>query len=287
MVGCPRSGTTWVRNLLAQHPRVITGRESHAYPQIVGAVTDLGLHGAALWRRVLDRHRRGRRRGFDAGLHTWTDRRSLARWIAAAWGTPELDDLAAAERVVHAIFDDHFVRHGGTAEHLLVEKSPNHVHFVDRILTGDPEARVVEVLRDGRDVCVSLGMRGRTQAWAPTDRRRQIATWTSAVSAGLAVREDPRWSGRILLVRFEDLKADRMGETARLLAFVGLPADRGEIARMLDAVAIERNPRRHEGGHVRSGAVGDWHAHFSDEDRRLFDRLAGDLARRVGYEVSP
>jgi Sulfotransferase family len=285
VVGCQRSGTTWIRRLVAEHPAVVTGPESHAYPQILGPFTELGLAGRAGWRRVLDRWWRGRRRDLEAGLHMWASFPTLCRWVTAAMATPGVSDQDRAERVIEALFDAYFVAHGGSADRLLLEKTPQHVQWIDRILGRWPDARVIEVLRDGRDVCVSLEMRSATQRWAPRERRRQIEAWVGAVSAGLAFRERPALAGRIHLLRFEDVKAAPLEEAARLLDFVGLPATQAEIARMLDAVSIDRHARKGAGRHVRRGAVGDWRQHFSPEDTALFETLAGDLARRVGYDV--
>jgi len=285
VVGCQRSGTTWIRRLVGEHPLVVTGPESHAYSQILGPFVDLDLHGRAGWRRVLDRWWRGRRRDLEAGLHMWASFPALCRWVTAAMATPDLADDARAERVIEALFDAYFVAHGGGDDRLLLEKTPQHVLWIDRILTRWPDARVIEVLRDGRDVCVSLEMRSATQRWAPRERRRQIEAWVTAVSAGLAFRENPAFSGRIHLLRFEDVKAAPVDEAERLLDFVGLPTSRTEAARMLDAVSIDRHERKGAGRHVRSGAVGDWRRHFTAEDRTLFETLAGDLACQVGYEV--
>ena len=283
IVGCPRSGTTWIRRLVAHHAQVISGPESHAYPQVLGAFVELGLRGAAGWHRVLDRYRRGARRNLAIGLHHWVGRPALHRFIAAALADPERPDEAAAERVVQAIFDAYVLAHGGTADHVLLEKTPHHVFWADRILRHDPHARVVEVLRDGRDVCVSMEMRARTQRWSPAERAAQIATWVRFVSHGLALRSEPAFADRILLVRFEDVKADPLVQAERLLRFMGLGGSRAEVAEAVEAVSIDRHPRKGEGRHVRKGAVGDWRTHFSAEDRALFDREAGPLFEQVGY----
>jgi hypothetical protein len=283
VVGCPRSGTTWIRRLVAHHPRVISGPESHVYPQVLGAFTALGLRGAAGWSRVLDRYRRGIQRNLAVGLHHWVDRPTLHRFVTAALADSERSDEEAATRVVQAIFDAYLLAHGGTADYVLVEKTPDHVFWVDRILRHDPGARVVEVLRDGRDVCVSLQMRARTQQWPPRPRSAQIAMWVRFVSRGLALRSDPALADRILLVRFEDVKAEPLVQAERLLGFMGLSGTREELSQAVDAVSIDRNPRKAEGRHVRRGAVGDWRTHFSAKDRALFDREAGALLEQVGY----
>jgi hypothetical protein len=283
IVGCPRSGTTWIRRLVAHHPRVVSGPESHAYPHLLGAFTDLGLRGSAGWHRILDRYRRGERRGLAVGLHHWVDRPALHRFVAAALADPEWTDETAAERVVDAIFDAYVLARGCTAEHVLLEKTPQHVFWADRILRHDPGARVVEVLRDGRDVCVSMEMRARTQNWSPRARAAQIATWTRFVSRGVALRADPALAERVLLVRFEDVKAQPLVQAERLMAFMGLPGTPAELAEAVEAVSIDRHPRKGEGRHVRKGAVGDWRIHFSAEDLALFDREAGPLLEQVGY----
>src|ERR1700682_5616707 len=36
VVGCPRSGTTWVQRLLATHPGIRTGQESDVFDQYIG-----------------------------------------------------------------------------------------------------------------------------------------------------------------------------------------------------------------------------------------------------------
>jgi len=285
VVGSPRSGTTWIRRLIGEHPSVVTGPESHAFPQILGPFVDLGLRGRTGWRRVLDRWWRGKRRNLESGLFTWASFGDLCRWVAAAMALPGVDDVARAERVVEALFDAYFVRHGGTGAHVLLEKTPQHVFWVDRILARWPDARVIEVLRDGRDVCVSLEMRSATQRWAPSERRRQIETWVRAVERGLAFRSDPDLASRIHLLRFEAVKTAPLDEAMRLLAFLDLPASPEDTARMLDAVSIERHANKGAGRHVRRGAVGDWRTHFSPDDTRLFAELAGDVARRVGYDV--
>src|SRR5918911_4157263 len=53
IVGCPRSGTTWVQRLLATHPSVRTGQESDVFDIYVGPQL-------RAWRRELDPTSSGR-----------------------------------------------------------------------------------------------------------------------------------------------------------------------------------------------------------------------------------
>ena len=60
--------------------------------------------------------------------------------------------------------------------------------YADRILRWWPDADIVEVLRDGRDVCVSLAHKSEVAEWAPWDRSDQIDRWIQAVDRGQALR---------------------------------------------------------------------------------------------------
>src|ERR671934_777469 len=53
IVGCPRSGTTWLQRLLAGHPNVRTGQESDVFDIYVGPQL-------RAWRRELDPTSSGR-----------------------------------------------------------------------------------------------------------------------------------------------------------------------------------------------------------------------------------
>src|ERR687886_1771642 len=53
IVGCPRSGTTWLQRLLAGHPSVRTGQESDVFDIYVGPQL-------RAWRRELDPASSGR-----------------------------------------------------------------------------------------------------------------------------------------------------------------------------------------------------------------------------------
>jgi hypothetical protein len=283
VVGCPRSGTSWVKNLLAGFFQIVSGPESHAYPQIVGPFSDLGLRGAAGWQRVLDRFERRAARGLHVGVHTWIDRGALLRLIDAALHERSVPDERVAERVVEAVLDHGARGRGATAGHVVVEKSPLHTFWVERILRQLPDVRIVEVLRDGRDVCVSMQMRALTQRWAPRDRRIQAEMWARYADEGTRWRREAWMADRILTVRFEAMRSAPEATTWDLATFVGLAPSPAEVRAALDVAHIERRPNRGPGLHVRSGAVGDWRAHFTADDERIFRDVAGEAFTRRGY----
>jgi hypothetical protein len=281
VVGCPRSGTTWVADILGRHPAVIRGRESQLYSTIRRSLGDLGAYNPIAWARLLYGVERGARRGAMAGIHLYVDRATLARLgRAVVADAPARAEVPA--RLVRAVLDTYFVQAGGRNGRVLVEKTPAHVHYIDEILGTFPEAHVVDVLRDGRDVCVSMALRSARVSAFPATPEGRIRMWMRAVEAGSAAARDPRWHGRVTIVRYESLKADPEGEIRRLYTAVGLEASDELVAEVAHASDIARFPTG-PGEFRHRGEVGTWADHLSAEDEALFRALAGDLFLASGY----
>ncbi len=285
VVGCGRSGTSWVQGILAAHPLVITTQESHAYEAVYDPVTRGGRTSVNAWTKVLHRHDLSERGARWVGLHWWINRAHLVDLIDWGLHAEGQSDADAAESVIEAIFDTYFSSRGGTAANMLLEKTPGHIAYATQILRRFPDARVVEVLRDGRDVCTSMQMQGLTLDWPPETRRAQINTWARAARRGLALRGDPEFADRVHLVRYEELKRDPAVEIARLFEFVGLDATPTFVTEVADASDFRHHRSTGAGSHTRRGEVGDWRNHFSPADEQLFSELAGDVFEAVGYEL--
>lgn len=87
----------------------------------------------------------------------------------------------------------------------------------------------------------------------------------------------------VLTIHFEDLIHDRAATLARimdhLLARVSLQAPRQLI---LDSLESSINPSRSPT--FRSGKTGEWKKYFTDEHKKIFKNIAGDLLVKLGYE---
>jgi hypothetical protein len=283
VVGCPRSGTSWVQGILSAHPLVVTSQESHAYENIYDPVSARGRESVTGWTKVLHRHDIAEREARWVGLHWWVNRTELLALIDWAFSADGVSARDAAETVIEAMFDSYFLGRGGDGNHTLLEKTPGHLGYAAQILRRYPEARVVEVLRDGRDVCVSMQMQALTMSWPPRTRRDQISTWVRAVERGQGLRSDPALADRVHLVRYEELKAAPEIEVARLFEFAGLEADSVFVAEVADRSDFRHQRSTGAGRHTRRGEVGDWENHFDADDIALFRALAGDAFTSAGY----
>ena len=87
----------------------------------------------------------------------------------------------------------------------------------------------------------------------------------------------------VMNIHFEDLIHDRAGSLNRIidhfLTRVPLQASRDLL---LDSLESSINPGKSPT--FRSGKTGEWRKHFTDEHKKIFKDVAGDLLIRLGYE---
>ena len=196
VVGCPRSGTTWVQRLLASHERVRTGQESDVFDTYVGPQL-------RAWRRELEVTSSGRG-GVGLGCYFRDAEflRILKRYTLELL-EPMIGRLQEGE--------------------IFVEKTPSHVLFVPEISELLPAARFVHVLRDARDTVASLLSASRSwgQAWAPRTARGATGMWVQHVRAARAAQVQ-LGADRFYEVRYEALHADTARELRRMADWIGL-----------------------------------------------------------------
>jgi hypothetical protein len=210
VVGCPRSGTTWVQRLLATHPGIRTGQESDVFDQYIGPQL-------RTWQHELDPHASGRG-GVGLGCYFQeTEFRRVLKSYLLQLLEPMVGSLQAGE--------------------LFLEKTPGHVLFVPEIRAFLPEARFIHVLRDARDTVASLlgASRSWGRAWAPRQARQAAATWVSHVQAARQAQQTLP-ARQYFEVRYEALHTDGPRVLRNLVDWLELSWTDAEIT-----AAFERN----------------------------------------------
>jgi hypothetical protein len=256
IVGAARSGTTWVYDIFCAHPRVGGVFESWLF------TLDKGL--GALFNEV----------------HWPPQNKGLGRVLTR-------DDMV---EVLRPLAQSILARGLPPGADFLVEKSPSHVFTIEVIAELLPTARFVHVLRDGRDVAVSV--RAAARSWVPAWRStfgRTISssarTWRHTVQ--LARAAGNQLGDRFLEIRFEDIKRQPRASYARLFSFAGIPHDSTVLDNVYQATDFDMNYKPRQAGFRRKGIVGDWLTELGLLDRILFHRSAYDMLRQTGYELSP
>ena len=280
VVGMNRSGTTLLRMMLDAHPQLTIPPETHFVPDLIKAVREDG----ATPESALEAMKSAREWG-DFGF---SDEEMLARLRAL----PKLKPGPAVRTFYEAYMAEQGKPRWG-------EKTPTYVQKMKLIQRALPEARFVHVIRDGRDVALSVLDRTVRDLTAGDVAGR----WKKKITKA---REDSPDLQYYTEIRYEDLILDTEPVLRRVADFIDLPwddamlsyhersADRlKEMARALPAdgrakeLSVERRLKTHEMTTKPPSAdrVARWRTQMSPEQRAEFEAEAGDLLKELGYPV--
>jgi hypothetical protein len=263
--GLPRSGTTWLQQLIDAHPEVVCLGESQFMSGLSG---QLG--------RVVANH--SERRGEDAAV-----------WAPASrgfqrGGVVRLMRVAYVELVRANIGDRDLSR---TA--LIGEKTPENIMHLGRIYALFPKAKFIHVMRDGRDGAISAWSRFRAKLPPEMSWEEYVGwyakEWVERNRKGLADCNP----GASILVQYETLHRDTLAEATRIFEFLGVSSDSEIVAQAVSAASFEAlSGGRRQGqvdpkSHYRRGEVEGWRAEFDEAALAAFESVAGDALAEWGY----
>jgi hypothetical protein len=265
IVGCPRSGTGLVRDLLRSHPRLSFPPESHFIPPFYRAWGDPGSdrEASALGRRIL-----GLRR-----VRAWHVELEPEAFAGCR-------SFAAVVDVIYSAFAS------GEGKARWGDKTPHYVTEIPTLLRLFPRARVVHVYRDGRDVALScVGA-----PFGPNNVYVAAVTWRRYVRAGRAAGREA--AGSYAALRYEDLLRDPRATMSALCEFLGEPFVEDVLrpdlgARRLWVLRRDPDARRSlaASDSILQTNHGRWRDAMDGRDRALFEWVAGDQLAELGYEV--
>jgi hypothetical protein len=264
IVGHIRSGTTWVLDVLTAHPEVAGLFESLIFTG----------NGLAAPLRPMHWNPDGSRDMFEREM-------GLGQILERDEVIADLSELAS-RWLARALEPQH---------RYLVEKTPADASAVETLATLFPDACVIHVLRDGRDVAVS------TMAAQHTWQRRGKENAPPPISSRHLWQIGLRWARQVASlrqqaltlplpfyeVRYEDMHA-KPRETAReLFDFCGIPIEDALLDEILERTHFSQLPRTGPEEFRRAGRVGDWRREWSHVERLLFTAAAGEVLEQTGY----
>ena len=279
VVGMNRSGTTLLRMMLDAHPELTIPPETHFVPTLIKAVREPG----ATPEDALAAMKSAREWG-DFGF---SDEEMLGRLRAI-----KLRPGPAVRTFYEAYMEQQGKPRWG-------EKTPTYVQKMKLIQRALPEARFVHVIRDGRDVALSVLDRTVRDLTAADVARR----WQKKI--GKARADSPKLA-HYMELRYEDLILDTEPVLRRVCDFIKLDFDPGmldyhersserlqEMARALPGdgraqhLSVERRMATHAMTTKPPSAdrVARWRTQMSADDRAAFEEIAGDLLEELGYPV--
>lgn len=283
IVGSPRSGTTLLRFMLDSHPEM-------AIPPETGFLT---------FGKPWGRGDKLREKFFRALINY---PKPVSAWLD--FEIPEEDFLAALKEInpftvsagYRAFYRLYAARFGKSR---WGDKTPLYCQGLNKIRRVLPEARFIHVIRDGRDVALSLRKMWFSPGWKI---ETQAVHWRNCVLAG---RQAGVGRPDYMEVRYEDLILRTRETLNRICTFIGLSYNEAMLSYYLRAPErlmehkgrlspdgtslVTREQRLRQQARTTQppdpACVFAWKRTMSADEKVRFQRVAGDLLTDLGYEV--
>jgi hypothetical protein len=273
VVGAARSGTTLLQRMLNAHPLLAVVNETYWLPRKYRERTGLTRQGyvtPALFPLLLESPKFGRMGFGEEDL----------RRIAGDGAPIRYVDF------VRRLFDEYARRRG---KQLAGDKTPGYVRRMSQLHELWPDAKVVHIIRDPRDVCLSLldwsgGERaaGQFGTWQLDPTVSSALYWRYSVAMGREAGTD-LGSDLYLEARYEDLVNSPEAELGRLCAFLGIPFD----AAMQNYHVGRTRPKPGRSSKAQwlppTPGLRDWTTQLAAPDIAAVEVAVGELLRELGY----
>jgi hypothetical protein len=273
IVGCPRSGTTLLRRIVSAHPQIVITPEAHWIPLWFEERRGLTPDGLITHELVSELLADNKFALFELGRE--------ALMSLAGSGQP-----TSYASFVTGIFDLYGEARG---KKVVGNKTPDSARRIGTLHTLWPQARFVHLIRDGRDVALSLmnwpSVRTKKPGTFPTWKDAPVSTaalwWELNVRRGREAGEalDPELYCEL---RYESLVAHPAQECTTLCEFLGLAYDEAMLNYHETFTAAAGPEVVHDRQPIASG-LRNWRAQMAANEVERFEAAAGILLDELGY----
>lgn len=301
IVGNVHSGTTMLQHVISNHPDVFSGQGESAFfhhlPATRRRFSDLNDDATLqnfvvfLLKTILIGYNKvnfGTARNVEADFCEWGVDQSRLKELVA---------LARQNRnhiKIFVLVKDYLATLNG--KQFWLEKTPGHVHHLEQILSACPSARVIEMVRDPRDILASKQARRSTEWLAKTtasagnylyfmggfDPLWDTLNWKAAIQAGTLAQA--HYPNQIRRVRYEDFVAAPQTELEQICGFLGLKIDEERLQTMM---AVDwRNTTTDKMSGVQgigTASVGKWKTQLPMEAVVICQWMIKREARELNY----
>ncbi len=279
IVGLPRSGTSLLTQMLHSHPDLALPPETHFFPKIVELCQDAADPARVFVEKVV-------------ASPSWPKFQIDADLFADRVGRLDPFDLGEALRTLYLLYAArHGKKRGG-------DKTPPNAYYMVLIQEVVPEAHFLHIIRDGRDVALSV----KDLSFGPNTIEDAAAWWSMLLWRARGQVESLR---NYFEVRYEDLVLDTETTLRDICVFLDLAWDpamlryyekfeerlsEGRIGKSPEDELKDRTKNRKHfneliGQPPRADRVGVWRREMALEDQRRFEEIAGEVLVDLDYEV--
>ncbi len=169
-----------------------------------------------------------------------------------------------------------------------IDSTPTNLPHLPRIKNDFPDARIVHIIRDGRDVALSLEKRGWSRP-LPWDKSRRLLAaglyWEWIVRKGRSFADALR--PNYVEIRYEDLVRKPAEVLSHLGPFLQHDLDYERIRQVsIGSVKTPLTSFKEELSHGHFDPVERWKENFSSQQLSRFESLVGVYLQELGYVLA-
>lgn len=273
IVGCPRSGTTLLQRVVDAHPEIAVTQETHWIPRFFDkrwGVTREGWVTTEVIPRLVE----------HPGFAALDISREALVWLVGSRHPLTYSSF------VSRIFDLYGEARG---KHRVGDKTPGYVRRMKTLHALWPRARFVHLIRDGRDVYLSMAdrplehfKRGVFDSWAEYPAATAALWWELNVRRG---RETGKALGPELYyeLRYESLTASPREECAKLCGFLGVPYSDAMLRFHEGRIGTPPEAGGKPAWQPITSGLRDWRSQMLPSVVERFEAAAGELLGELGY----
>jgi hypothetical protein len=271
VVGCARSGTTLLAGLLGAHSRLSCGHETEFFTGLQIANRGNRLCRAATWPEEAANY-----------LFSIVHEKPIPDYFGITRGEI-ISYLKQREPSCPAILEsltETYMRRQGKQR--WVEKTPTHLIHLREVRSHYPDAPLVRIIRDPRDVALSL----LNVPWGPSSFAAAVLHWRYFDDLSSSLFKADR---NCLSLRFEDLVTNPENELRKLCDFIGeeFEPDMMDTSQSINHVnPTKLSWKQNAGRHIDPGRVAIWQSETTPEQQCQAEAIAGDRAKAYGYPTS-
>ena len=267
VIGCARSGTTWLYHLLLSSGGFAIYRsETQLYnyfgPRFGGFSNDRRK------KAFLDKWL-----GSEFFLRSGLDADSFRRDVMRGVNSPG----TMLNVLMNRICDEQSATRWA-------ENTPDYAIHIRQIKRDFPDALFIHVVRDGRDVALSLAKKAFVKPFRCHDTHPQLAAaayWSWVTNSIL--RQSEYLGNDLLTIHYEDLVENFEVTLSRIANFIGKPIDPGRINSFSIGSVLEPNSS-FDRDETEDAAKPRWRKHWTDEELAAVEAIAGRGLGEFGYE---
>lgn len=263
IMGCERSGTTFLGSLIGSHSECIVTPESQFKTDCYSNKEKSSFVPEKAFTKIKNRKR----------FQYWDS--DISFTISELNEIKNYSDLLL--RIVQK-YNIH-ISHKKTAK-IWIDHTPQNTEDVDTLKELFPNAKFIHIIRDGRAVASSH----QKLSWGPKGMKNMATYWLKKLALGFAY--EVRYPNDVLSIKYEDLLTDTETTVKKVTDFIGI----GYEENMLKAdglIVPQYTKHQHTlvGKKASTDRIHAWQKNLSKREIELFERESKNMLNLLGYNI--